>query len=200
MFLAQIVTKGKFENLPFFINVTDKCEDFSIPTLVIGKKRAVEIFGKDKIHVLDKHIDGCVYWTFAKNERRVDFENDVEKFKELVFCKLKNGVSYYFLNIFTEKMSFIKKFIKFIYGKDLKVVYVTDKHVYIYGGKSVIGLSLADFDYCGIDSDKVLSKIASNHSNVIIKEEDIKGGEFFMPGISNIFIPYIHYLSVKENF
>lgn len=195
MFLGRIVTKGTVENMPFFIEITDEVGDFSIPTLIIGKNRAIELFGKEKVHVLDRNIQENVSWTYAKNEKRVVFEEDVENFKQSVLKRVNSDVNYYFLNIFTEKLSFIKKFIKYMYESERKSVFVTSKHIYIYGGKSVIGLSLADFDYAGIDSDKILKKIKSNPENIVFTEDDLPENAVIVVKSNNIIIPYIHYMS-----
>ena len=195
MFLGRIVTKSKQLDVPFFIELTENPGDYSIPTLIVGKKRAVELFGADKIHVLDKHIQDNVYWTFAKNERRVDFEEDTKKFISLITDSIKRGVNYYFINIFTENLSFLKKFIKYIYNNERKSVYVTEKHIYIYGGKNVIGLSRGDFEYAGIDSDKVIKKILSNPKNIVFSKDDIVQNIVKFANFEDILIPYIHYIT-----
>lgn len=195
MFLARIVSKGNIEEVPFFIEVTSETGDFSVPTLIIGKKRAVELFGAENVHVLDKKIKENVYWTFAKNERRVDYEEDIKNFIDSVRKKITSGIKYYFVNIFTEKLSFLKKLIEYIYNEEQKSVFITPKHIYIYSGKSVIGLSRPDFDYAGIDSDKVVRKIKSNPHNTVIFEEDIPKEILSAANFSNITVPYIHYIT-----
>ena len=195
MFLGRIVTKSKQLEVPFFIEVTEEHGDYSIPTLIVGKKRAIELFGEEKIHVLDKHIQDNVNWTFAKNERRVDYEEDVKQFIDFITDKVKREVSYYFINIFIERYSFLKKFIKYMYGNERKSVYVTKKHIYIYGGKNVIGLSIGDFDYAGIDSDKVIDKIKSNPQNIVFTDGDLVQNIAKFSKSNNIIIPYLHYIT-----
>jgi hypothetical protein len=195
MFLGRIVTKSKIEGIPFFIEITESPGDFTIPTLIIGKKRAIDLFGVENIHVLDKKIQENVYWTFAKNERRVDYEEELKKFVNSIENKVNHSVNYYFINIFTEKLSFLKKFIKYIYNNERKSVYVTSKHIYIYGGKNVIGLSRGDFEYVGIDSDKVIKKIESNPSNIVFTDDEIDENIVKFAKSSNIIIPYIHYIT-----
>lgn len=196
MFLGRIISKNKVQDVPFFIEVTDELGDCLIPTLIIGKKRAIELFGTENIHVLDKKIKNNVFWTFAKNERRVDYEEDTKKFFENIAKKINYSVNYYFINIFTEKLSFLKKFIKYIYNNERKSVYVTKKHIYIYSGKNVIGLSLNDFDYIGIDSDKVVRKIKSNPKNIVFTEDEISSDIVKFAKSSNILVPYLHYMMV----
>ena len=196
MFLARIISKGKIQDVPFYIEVTPKYTESDVPTLVVGKKRAVELFGEENVHVLDRDITETVSWTYAKNERRVDFEEDVKKFIDNVNQKLIRNVSYYFVNIFTEKLSFIKKLIRWIYSEKPKSVYVTDNHIYIYGGKNVIGISRGDLDYAGIDSDKVIKKISSNPENDVFFDNDFLD-ENVRKSVrgNNIMIPYIRFIT-----
>ena len=196
MFLGRIVTKGKMPDVPFFIEVTESSGDFSIPTLIIGKKRAIELFGVENVHVLDKKIQDNVYWTFAKNERRVDYEDDTKKFIDSLVKKINFGVNYYFINIFTEKLSFLKRFIKYVYNNEKKSVYVTKKHIYFYSGKNVVGLSRGDFEYIGIDSDKVVAKIKSNPQNIVFTDDEISPDIVKFAKSSNIIVPYLHYITL----
>lgn len=196
MFLGRIISNSKQLDVPFFIEITDKCDNYSIPTLIIGKKRAIELFGAENIHVLDKKIQENVYWTFAKNERRVDFEEDLKNFINLLAKKIDFAVNYYFINIFTEKYTFLKKFINYIYSDELKSVYVTKKHIYIYSGKSVIGLSRYDLDYIGVDSDKVINKIKSNPKNIVFTENEIRPDIVKFSKSNNIIVPYLYYITL----
>lgn len=196
MFLGRIISGSKLIDAPFYIEITQKYEENGMPTLIIGKKRAIDLFGKDKIHVLDRNIDEKTRWTYAKNERRAEYEEDLRSFIDSIAKKAVSSVNYYFINIFTEKYSFIKRFIRWMDSEKPKSVYVTSNHVYIYGGKDVIGLSLDDFNYAGIDSSKVLDRIASNSSNTVFRESDFMEEnirKFVMN--NNIIVPYIHFLS-----
>ena len=186
MYLARIVTKSTLENVPSYIEVTDKEGDYSIPTLIIGKKRAISLFGAENVHVLDRKID----------ERRVEFEEDTAKFIENIRKSLTFKINYYFINIFTEKLSFLKSFIDYMYGDEEKSVYVTKNHVYIYGGKSVIGLSLADFEYAGISPKKIIKKIRSNPQNIVFYESDVPEEQLKQYKNNNIIVPYLHYLAL----
>ena len=196
MFLGRIVSGAKIPDIPFYIEVTKEFTDDGIPTLVVGKKRAVELFGGENVHVLDRNIMEHVSWTYAKNERRNEYEEDIEKFKNSITKKLKSSMTYYFVNIFTERYSFFKKMLKWIDSDSKKSVYVTEKHIYIYGGKSVIGLSLADFDYAGIDSDRIIDRINKNPSNTVFTDDDFSDDSVKKVALNNsIIIPFIHFLT-----
>ena len=195
MFLGRIISGSKTIEVPFFIEVTQKYEDDGVPTLIIGKKRAIDAFGKENVHVLDRSLKENTWWTYAKNERRVEYEEDTKKFIEFVSKKAISSVDYYFLNIFTERYSFFKKFLRWMDSNKPKSVFITDRHVYIYGGKSVIGLSLDDFKYAGVSPKKVLSRIRQNKANIVFDETDcdLTGIKMNLYG-RNIVMPYIHFL------
>ena len=166
MFLGRIISGSKLIDAPFYIEITQKYEENGMPTLIIGKKRAIDLFGKDKIHVLDRNIDEKTRWTYAKNERRAEYEEDLRSFIDSIAKKAVSSVNYYFVNIFTEKYSFIKRFIRWMDSE------------------------------AGIDSSKVLDRIASNSSNTVFRESDFMEEnirKFVMN--NNIIVPYIHFLS-----
>ena len=72
MYIGRIITKNKNINTLDFVDVTKNVGsiDNFTPTLIIGKKKAEEIYGKENIKVLDKKITNNVSWTFDKVERR----------------------------------------------------------------------------------------------------------------------------------
>ena len=196
MFFGRIISASKSIDAPFYIEIAPKYVDDGVDTLIVGKKRAVELFGKENVHVLDRKIRDNVSWTYAKNERREEYENDVKKFIDSVSKKVSSSVNYYFVNIFTEKYTFIKKMIRWIDSDSAKSVFVTDRHVYIYGGKDVIGLSLVDAEYAGIRKRKILDRIKSNPANSVFDGSDFIDENLrkFVKN-SNIIVPYIHFIS-----
>lgn len=196
MFFGRIVCGGKPSDIPFYIEITSKYVDDGLPTLVVGKKRAVELFGQENIKVLDRNIKENVTWTYAKNEKRAEYEADIEKFKKSVTSKLISGAKYYFVNIFTERYSFLKRLVAWINSDRRKSVYVTDKHIYIYGGKEVIGISVPDLEYAGVNPAKVMGRIKENPSNTVFSESDfIDSGLRKMALGNNVIIPYIHFIT-----
>ena len=199
MFIGRVISGSNNLVLLDFIDVTTDISliDSSIPTLIVGKKRAEEIYGKERIKVLDKCIENNIYWTYAKNERRADFEKDLQEFNKLVVKNLFDTLKYEFFNIFMEPISRIKAFIQYINSNRQKIIFKNNNHLYIYtvGNKNIIGLSLFDIEYCGIDKDKVINKIKQNHNNIVFEDKD-----FLSPRMnrllfdSNILVPYLYFL------
>ena len=97
MFFGRIITRSKRIEANELIDVTSDIAsiDPSIPTLIVGKQLAVEMFGADKVKVLNKNIDKNISWTFLKTERRSDFEKDISNFKNDVMRRITKSVKYY---------------------------------------------------------------------------------------------------------
>ena len=58
MNIGRIITKNKNIDTLDFVDVTEHIGNIDnfIPTLIVGKKNAEEIYGKDNVKVLDKKI------------------------------------------------------------------------------------------------------------------------------------------------
>lgn len=199
MFSGRVITKSKTLPVSKFIEITQEAViDENIPTLIIGKKSAERICGKENIRVLDKKIGENLYWTYSKNERRVDFERDVSEFDSKVINSLGKGIEYVYFNIFTEPFSKSAKFIDYLYnGKRKKYFYRYRNHLYIYieGDNRVFGLSLEDVDYIGKDKEAVVSKIRANNKNIWFENLDFldeKLSRWFSE--RRIMVPYIYFL------
>lgn len=200
MFLGQVITKNKaFESLDF-INVTsDKVTgDKPIYTLVIGKKLAETLYGKENVHILDKRINDTTWWTYAKNEKHKEYDEGIDKFNSEIVKSLKRNIKYEFLNVLTEDLSKIKAFITFMKGAYKKVVYCSYDHLYVYrkSNNTVYGISLSDMRYIGIDTIKAIDKIKMNPNNTVITDNDFlssKTREYI--GNDEKLIPYLYFLS-----
>ena len=79
--IARIISKNKNIETIECVDITDDYTsiDYDIPTLIVGKKFAEEIFGKDKIKIIDKRIEKNVFWCFGKFERRDEYEKSLSK-------------------------------------------------------------------------------------------------------------------------
>ncbi len=197
--VGRVISSSKSLPILEYIEVVeDYVPDESAPTLIVGKKRAEGIFGKDRIKVLDKKIENNVYWTFAKNERRVDFEKDVAEFNEMIIKLIKKSVTYEYFNIFTEEAERSKKFIEWLYNGGEKIIYIYEKHLYIYSShlpKKIFGFSLNDVEYIGKDIDSVLSKISNNKNNVILDNNNFLGKNMKAAFFDcHYIVPYLYFI------
>lgn len=196
MYLGRIVTKSKRLEV---IDVVEKTEstdniDGNIPTLIIGKKVAENLFGKDRVKILDKKIKENVYWTFMKTEKRDEFESDIKAFQEGIMNGITSSLNYSFIPLLTFGYNKAKRMLNFISTDAEKVFYLTDKHVYIYyGSDKVIGFSLKDTEYIGINRDKIKRYIKEASKNNILLEN-----RYFLSremsrfiGDNEIVVPYL---------
>jgi len=199
MYIGKVVTKSKSLPVIDYVQIVAEYDaaDTSKPTLIIGKTKAESIFGKDKIKVLDKKIEDNVYWTFAKNERRIDFEADIDAFNDIIIGKLKGAVKYSYYNIFTEDADRTKKFIDWLYTGKRKIIYIIGRHLYMYAPRTdtVFGISLEDIEYTGKDGNAVLDKIKDNKNNIIIYDDNFISQRLRLSILNcQYLIPYLYFL------
>lgn len=161
MFFGRIITRSKRIEANELIDVTSDITsiDPSIPTLVVGKQLAVEMFGADKVKVLNKNIDKNISWTFLKTERRSDFEKDISNFKNDVIRRITKSVKYYYVDVITSSAYKMMRFVRMLADGRSKTVFIRNNNMYIYVDKWVFGVSLDDIEYIGIDRNKVFSFI-----------------------------------------
>ena len=174
-YLANILTDSKaFFKGNVLYNVVKTKEELSpnIPTLIVGWDKAKELYPNASI--LDWKINDLTYWTYGRRVKRDKFEEDVEKFKKLVFDKVSSEVKYDFFSVLTSTNE--EKQLVFDYIKDSgeKYVLVKQNMLYIYSKvrNRTIGINLADIDYEGGNRTKLLAKIFSNPNIVVVKEQD----------------------------
>jgi hypothetical protein len=198
MYIGRIISNKENIDTLDFVDVTKNIGsiDNFIPTLIIGKKKAEEIYGKENIKVLDKKITDNVSWTFDKVERRNEYERDLKAFNDSLIKTIKKNIKYEFFNIYIEPISRIKKLISFIKSPKIKYIYIFNDHIYMYYNNIVYGISLSDIQYLGINKNRILRLLNSNSSNIIVENHDFLSKK--MRQIikeDKILIPYLYFLS-----
>lgn len=198
MYIGRIISNKENIDTLDFVDVTKNIGsiDNFIPTLIIGKKKAEEIYGKENIKVLDKKITNNVSWTFDKVERRNEYERDLKIFNDSLIKTIKKNIKYEFFNIYIEPISRIKKLISFIKSPKIKYMYIFNDHIYMYYNNTVYGISLSDIQYLGINKNRILKLLNSNNSNIIVENHDFLSKK--MRQIikeDKILIPYLYFLS-----
>lgn len=86
---------------------------------------------------------------------------------------MRSRLRYTYFSVLTNPFSKVKSLIKYISDKNIKkVIYIYNKHLYIYSGKNlVLGLSLVETEYIGLNSEKIVTKIKKNPNNIIIEND-----------------------------
>lgn len=143
------------------------------PILYIGYKKAKMVEGYKNI--LDKKINDKTFWTFKKTESRSDYEIDLEKFYIYIINNILYNINYYYINIIYIKYNKLKKlyYILFNYTKQ-KYIYISKNMIYFQYKDNTYGISLNLLEYMGINQKKILQRIRSNRSNIIIYDNNEK--------------------------
>ena len=170
--LGYIVCDRKLKNIDGFVEQVNDISlaDATKPILIVGWNNAKNHEGYSSI--LKKQLGENVYWTFSKTESRADFEDDLERFYNIIYDNILNKISYYYINIFKLKYNKIKKIYNILFSIDLKNIYISNNMVYFPYKDNILGFSLNILEYYGIDKDKVLKRIRSNPSNRIVEDND----------------------------
>lgn len=170
------------------------CEeiDNNLPTLIIGMENAKKCISN--FSILEKiYNNGNFRWTFKKNERRIDFEDDLKSFTEFCYNDIIKDIKYVYVDLINYSLTRIKKFIHYIKCNNKKYCYMTfnGEFMFIYDKKykMVYGLSLSLCEYLGIKKDKVLEKLFSNKKNKKIVKLN-----FFNDNIKKIINTNPHYI------
>lgn len=172
--IGNIITTSKMPDYTRLFNVVDDIDDAdrSIPTIIIGVQNAREELD-DRFNVLDKCYDGgMMWWTYRKNERRADFEDDMSAFVKFCVEKVAKSIEYVYVDIPNIGVNGVKRFIRYIDNVDMKLCHVTngDSFMFIYDEKKSMsfGLSLSLCEYVGVKAEKVIDRVRRNKNNVII--------------------------------
>jgi hypothetical protein len=194
MYVGNIVTSLKLDEENFNIYSDLESINNDLPTLIIGWDNAKEFIGEN-ISILHKKINQKLYWTFSKKERKVDFEVDLEKFKEVCFNTFGDNIPYVYLDILHGKNRINKIIIKKILSLINPIIYISDKNmVYIYGENIIFGIDLNIIEYSSIKKEKILNRIKNLNNNVLVTDEIFNKCKDLLYKIKykNKLIPYIY--------
>ena len=199
--LGKIYTNIKSFKALQFINlykIDEYIKNNDIPTLLIGKKELVE--KGFTLSVLNRQIDNNLYWTYTKMEKRNIHETDVNSFYEIVFKKLYRDIKHTNISIYTMKYSILKNIINILNDENLyKCIYIKKNHIYIYYNSNIIGFSLDEVKYVGIDITKVINILTnSKNSDIITTNNFIKNEVKEYLNNKDYLTPYLYFMNKKE--
>ena len=166
--LGYIVYKGKIKNILPCIKVVSSfrlIEDKLKPTLIIGLEEAKK--HTSSFSILNKKLSDNLFWTFGKREKKEHFDKDIEHFQIFVLKNACYDIKYYYFNILSCKLFKIKSLLHIIKCENGNIFYIGDKMLYMYRENYVLGISIDILSYIGIDLNRVLMLIQTNHNNVI---------------------------------
>lgn len=196
--LGKIYTNKKIFKSIQFIEVKPLDEYFrdnDTPTLLMGKKDILD-FGF-KISLLNREIDKNLYWTYSKIEKRNEHENDLNVFYKNIFSNLFKKIKYKSVCLYKLTFNECKTLLNIINDENVnKCVYIKNNHIYIYYDNKIIGISIDEINYAGVNLSKVINKITSAKNCEIITSDNFIKNEI-KPFIANknFIIPYLYTLS-----
>lgn len=167
--------------------------DNDLPTIIIGWDLTKKIYG-NKVSILHKTINLKTYWTFSSKERKVDYETDIEKFKEFCYNNFGDNIPYVYLDILYGKKHVNKKIIKKILSLENPYIFITkNEMIYIFGDNIIFGIDLNVINYFDNKKEKVLQKIKTLKESVLVDSEIFNNYRDFIYKIKNKqrLIPYI---------
>ena len=166
--LGYIVSDTKIKNLKGFVEQVNDVSlaDLTKPTLFVGIENAKKNI-KD-FSILDKKYGDNIYWTYKKTEKRVEFEDDIEKFYNNIIYNISCNIKYYYINIYNLRYNKIKKLYNILFSDKGKYIYISNEMIYLlYKDNIILGISLNLLEYIKIKKEKILSKLYSNKNNII---------------------------------
>ena len=176
-------------------NICENIDDInnSLPTLIVGWSKTKELF-KDKVSILHKQIEEDLYWTFSETERRVDYEIDILKFKDICYKNFGEDIIYLYIDIIHGKLSVIKKIINKIRSLKDPIFYITDKNMlYIFGDDIIFGVDLNITEFIGIETQNIINRLINLPNSVLVENEIFNKCKEFIKKLDNRhkLVPYI---------
>ena len=176
-FLANILIKkvgiNKFNKA---MNICNNIEDIitSLPTLIIGYDNAKKYI--KNFNILQKNYpEQNLFWTFAKNERKYDYDVDIVNFFNMALNRLVNDLSYEYINPFNCSFSDIKDILYLLYSNEQTIIFndYNYSNLFIYDRykKTVYGVSIDICDYIGIKREKIMKRIVHDNNKIISYRE-----------------------------
>lgn len=159
--LGYLISQTKVRDVADFIEVTNDISLYNTdkPSMIVGvdyAKSTIKDFSM--IH----RVKGNKWWTFAKNERRQDYEKDLKDFYSYVITNAVNNVKYYYVNVIKLSRNKIKGLYTILNSDMVKYAYIYKDMIYLYQGEYVLGISLRLLRYIGIDVDKHMKRLQKN--------------------------------------
>ena len=156
--IGNIITKSKKNVFGDMFNVVKSFDEAieGIPTLIIGVEEARKHI--NGFNILTKQYDN-VWWTFAKTERRCEYEDDIISFYKYVILYGMEKIKYTYIDLINYKLNSIKKVINFLRDNTKKFIFLTrnSNFMFIYSEKysTVFGISLELCEYLGVRKQKI---------------------------------------------
>lgn len=160
--IAYIVTKNKINlEVPEIIGVVDDISqaDSDYPILIIGLEEGRRLI--ENFSIIEHKVNDRLYWTFAKNEKRNEYEKDVRDFCKNAVYSLIHSLDYRYIPITDSEGSELYDILEECQGEI--TVYEERGMVYVCCGRKVYGFSEDMAEYSSFGKDKLVSVLSSDN-------------------------------------
>lgn len=192
MFIGNVVTETEFSDKRY--NVCKSYDEINtnLPTLIIGWKNVKDIFGEENVSILRKNINENTFWTFDIQERKVDYEVDIDNFESVCLGILNDRINYVYVDLLHDNRKKVKKIIRKIYNLKNIISFKNDNMFYIFDENLVFGVDLNIVEFLGLDKQKIINKINSMSSVTLDKNEIFNICSGYVQNNNTKLIPYIY--------
>lgn len=196
-YIGNIITDSKIDDTDLMNVVTDQTKDGlidGIPTLIVGWDIVKAKYPCASI-IDGEIIEGFLYWTHRRKERRDIHEKDLMNFRKLCMKNLSKNICYSYYSLISQEEDRLDSIKKWLLSKDTeKTVYISNDILYIYPEESdnVIGISLRDVEYVGGSKKEIFKILFSNEKIGIKSNDDISPQLKYNFANSIYMIPYIY--------
>ena len=192
MFIGNVVTETEFSDKRYNICKSYDEINTNLPTLIIGWKNVKDIFGEENVSILRKNINENTFWTFDIQERKVDYEVDIDNFESVCVGTLNDRINYVYVDLLHDNRKKVKKIIRKIYNLKNIISFKNDNMVYIFDENLVFGVDLNIVEFLGLDKQKIINKINSMSSVTLDKNEIFNICSGYVQNNNTKLIPYIY--------
>lgn len=193
MIIGNIISTAEIKEENFKVYDKLNCADDRLPTIIIGWEQTKELFG-EKVSILHKKINDNLFWTFSTKERKVDYEKDIEDFKDRCFNNFGNDIPYVYVDPIHSELKIIKKILRKIYTLNDPITYISHTNmVYIYGENVIFGIDLNVTEFIGVKTDKIIKRIKLLPNNILLGNEIFNKCKVLIKKLNNRekLLPYI---------
>lgn len=167
--VANILTTSNKIEFGFKYNKCKSMEeiDKSLPTLIIGYNIAKENISNFTL-LRKSYPEQNIWWTYLKTEKRVDYDNDIIDFYNIIIDNITKNLKYSLIDIVNFSENEKKNVWELLLSNKNKLIYNHyNKFLFIYISdlKTVYGLPLTTCRFLGKNTDKLLEKLKKCEKN-----------------------------------
>lgn len=174
MVIGNIVSRSKI-NVGSEFNVVESINDIiltDLPTLIVGYDVVLNLYQDEDINLLNRKINGNIYWTFKKNVKRNLYQLDLENFIILSYKKYVDKIISVSPDIIQDSPKKLRNIIRKILSLDNIISYESELGViYLYSTNIICCVDLNLLEFGGYDINKIKNKIKDKSLKYLIGNE-----------------------------